>query len=342
MSTDNISIHLFSELEEADILAFNKKAYPNKAHKLNSPLLKWQFRIGYDAKVEPIYIKYEGKIVGQAALQPIMATCGAQQYMATWYNNFIVLPSMQGKGLGKILTQKWMELAPLHITNCNDNSMAVFRKLGWDEEFHTVRYGLPININALARSKGWTGVKAMAAAVLSPLYSLWLKMKYGKAQHAAITPIKDIPLDEIVTDCKEEGENRLVRDKAWVQWRLLDSPYANKHYRIKLGDAVIYFRVLEYADIKRIHILYQNTNVAAKAQRAVLQALVAHAIQEKVGLLWGITNVPALKELYDKVLFDKLSARFAYHSQEGEVMQGLKNAPLPLQSIDSDYDFMYF
>lgn len=343
MSTDdNISVHLFSELEEADIVAFNKEAYPKKAHKLNGPLLKWQFRIGYNAAVEPIYIKYNGKIVGQAALQPIVASCKGKEYVATWYNNFIVLPSMQGKGLGKILTKKWMELAPLHITNCNDNSMAVFRKLGWDEEFHTVRYGLPININALAKSKGWGGVKAMAASILSPFYSLWLKTKYGSKTKATIANVADIPIAQIVADCKEEGANTLVRDEAWVQWRLLNSPYAGNHFRIQDGEAVIYFRVLAYAGIKRVHILYQNANAATEQQKAVLHILVAYCIQEQVGLLWGITNVPVLKTLYDKILFDKLSARFAYHCNEDGVMDSLRNKPLPLQSIDSDYDFMYF
>ena len=59
-------------MDEKEIEAFNKEAYPRKRNKINTSFLRWKFRIGYNQKVEPIYLKHNNRIVGQAGLQPII------------------------------------------------------------------------------------------------------------------------------------------------------------------------------------------------------------------------------------------------------------------------------
>jgi len=334
---DQITLRSYSELNENEILSFNAEVYPD-IRRFTPDLIRWQFRVGFDKSIEPIYVTYKNKIVGQAGILPVTLLNGGNRYQATWYNRLIVSDSMRGKGAGKLLTKKWMEFAPIHITNCNDNSMAIFRKMGWEEEFNTVRFALPINLVKLASSRHWSGMKLAGTRFLNPLYKIYLHAKFLKSSDSEITNVQKLGLTEMVKDFVQDGDKYLIKDENWVRWRLLESPFRDQYYRLKCGESVIYFRLFNSDGVQRINILYQTFSANNKAAMA---AIIHYALKNKIDLVWAISNIPELKRLYTTVLFDKLETRFAFHCNANEMMDSIRQKPIPIQGIDSDYDSMY-
>ena len=62
-----------------------------------------------------------------------------------WFVDFIILPEYRNKGLGKILTEKWMKISPYQLTFCNDLSLNIFKKFGWIENKKYYKTCNPIN-----------------------------------------------------------------------------------------------------------------------------------------------------------------------------------------------------
>jgi GNAT superfamily N-acetyltransferase len=338
MDISEIKIVQFSELRPQQIVDFNKEVYELETAS-SFEELSWRFRIGFDALIEPLYIVHNDKILGQAGLSPIGFRNGNLNQTAIWFNSFIISPSLQGKGLGKILTEKWMALAPIHITNCNDNSMAVFRKLGWKDEFNTVRFALPINLYRTAQNKKWTGAKLLAARILSPFYSLKIRLQYSGAKKIEIQPLSELNAKELLAIFPLQSDAYLLKDESWFQWRFLDCPFSKEYCMATLEDAACIIRILRFNDVKRLHLVYQTPET--KSNGELVKALIKYALKNKIDFVWAITNVPSLKKSYSALLSSQLDTRFAYHADEEEIMTSISKEPLPLQAADSDYDVMY-
>ena len=254
---------------------------------------------------------------------------------------------MRGKKLGTLLAQNWMKLAPLHITNCNNNSWAIFKKLGWNDNFITVRYALPINIKLIAKAKDWTGLKTIAVKIFSPFYSLILKVKYSNNINVEICALNQLSLQNIEKDFRQNKKNYLLKDADWLKWRLLDSHDYKNYYRMEYKENVIYFRIVKtnkYStiDLKRLHILYQSTNGGKENRIKNFKALISYSITQNIDLLTATTNIQKLKKVYSSIFINKLPSRFAYHSKNSGLMNSINSNPIPLQSIDSDFDLQYF
>ncbi len=339
MEIGEITIQKFSELNPEDIVAFNKEVYTTKKAK-SIDEISWRFRIGFDKEIEPLYILQGGVILGQAGLSPMRYLLSNEQHTATWFNSFIISPSMQGKGLGKILTEKWMSLAPVHITNCNDNSMAVFRKLGWGEEFNTVRFALPINLYSTAKNKKWTGVKLLAAKILDPLYSMRNRLKYSKTEAIEISPLHQFSPEKLMDYFSKDSENSLLKDKAWFQWRFFSCPFSKEYSLARFKDASCIIRVLNFNGVRRLHLVYQTPE--SENNEELIKALVKFAFKNKVDFVWAITNIPTLKKSYEGFLTSQLKTRFAFHAEDEKIMKIMETHSIPLQAADSDYDIMYY
>jgi len=48
-----------------------------------------------------------------------------------WFTDLFINPKYRGLGYGKLLTKSWMEICPLQITLCNDQSLKIFNKFNW-------------------------------------------------------------------------------------------------------------------------------------------------------------------------------------------------------------------
>ncbi len=339
---DNTSwqLKLFSELPIDDLIAFNNAMYPHKP-KYNAESLIWRFRVGFDPKIEPIYLLIDEKIVGQAGLIPNHIVMKDTHAIAIWFNKFIVSNQLQGQGFGKILTQRWMELTNIHITNCNDQSMQVFKKYGWEEEFSSARFARPIHLKNVAKSKDWKGLKLSIASIATPFYQIMLHGYCLFSKQLQIQSLSKNTAQTLLPYFKQISNNYLVKDEQWIQWRLLSGPLAKEYYIIRYHDAAIIFRHFEYHTSKRIHVVYQTLYSSEQENKILLKSLLQFALKNKVDLIWAFTNIPHLKNSYQHILSNTISTRFAFHTQDPETMSMFHTNPIPLQSVDSDYDSMY-
>jgi hypothetical protein len=336
MDTD-ISFKFFSELPPDEVVKFNNSNY-SVTYDIDS--LKWRFRIGFDPQIEPVFILYKGEICGQAGLIPNKLIMNGESQNINWFNKFIVSNKLQGKGFGKLLTERWMLLSDVCITNCNDKSMSVFRKYGWDEELSTSRYALPLNLTVLAENNGWTGMKLLGAKLINPFYLIYTKKYSGKAKNIEIIPVLNWSIDSLIPYFESSERNYLLKDKSWVQWRLLSGHLAKEYYTIKLNSSLLVFREFKLKNVKRIHVVFQTTN-SIEDNEILLSTLIKYSIQKSIDLIWAFTNINSLIGLYKKYLPQTLNTRLAYYAKYKSLLDYLLANSIHVQAIDSDYDSMY-
>jgi hypothetical protein len=339
MNTDDISFRFFSALDPNKIELFNKEMYAKEVTPRIEDLA-WQFRVGFRENVEPIYILYKNEIVGQAGLTSVLLNKGGKQEVATWFNNFIVSSSLQGMGFGKLLTEKWMSISNVHLTNCNDKSMAVFKKYGWKETFDTVRFALPLDIYKAATSKNWGGVKLATAYMANPLYKMFHRLRSVQSKFIKPQPISNFTAKNLVSFFPQDQLNSIVHDEAWFQWRFLSGYLSKQYFVMQYENATLIFREFQYVNMKRLHIVLQTESESA-SNHTLTRAIVKYASKNKVDLIWTMTNISCLKNLYSSILKHQLASRFAFHANDKVIFNDIEIKALPVQSADSDYDTMY-
>ena len=113
-------------------------------HKSLIQNLKWWYRLGYN-EFEPLVLSVDGKVIGQAGLLPVDLIIRGKEIKAIWFIDFAIQSKFRGKGYGQILTKEWMKICPNQITYCNNQSLRIFKKLGWRNNLSTRRLLRPIN-----------------------------------------------------------------------------------------------------------------------------------------------------------------------------------------------------
>ena len=126
-----------SQVKIDHLSEFYKKAF-NKRHITLIKHWKWWYRNNY-LGYEPLILLNKSEIIGQAGLIPVKIKVENKILPAIWFVDFVVLPKFQGQGFGKILTEAWMKTCPNQITYCNNKSLSIFKKFGWEENKSTKR-----------------------------------------------------------------------------------------------------------------------------------------------------------------------------------------------------------
>ena len=136
-------INKISQIEKSQLSDFYKNTY-HKRYKSLTSNWRWWYRAGY-SKFEPLILSVDDKVIGQAGLIPIDLNILGNKVQAIYFVDFAILPKYQRKGFGQILTKEWMKICPNQITFCNNQSLKVFKKLGWKNDLSTKRLLRPIN-----------------------------------------------------------------------------------------------------------------------------------------------------------------------------------------------------
>ena len=111
------------DVDRQELQAFYKKLYPHRFLLLTKSW-KWLYRPDKFDNNIPLVVEKEGKVIAHAGMIPFKIRLNNQVYTAMWYVDFAVLPEFQRKGLGVRLTKHWMDFADLHVTFCNEKSLA--------------------------------------------------------------------------------------------------------------------------------------------------------------------------------------------------------------------------
>lgn len=315
--------------------AFYRRAFPARADFLIRNW-RWLYRLG-EGLAEPLVLVQDGAIVAHAGLIPARLRWKAEEVRAAWFVDFLVLPELQGRGLGLRLANAWMEKVPARLTYCNERSWAIFKKLGWRSTFDTECRTLDLDVPGKLAVRGWGPRVQRAGAVLA----LGLRALAGLGLSCA----PDVAPEELPGEAElmrlfspPLGANAgLVRDAGWVRWRFLACPYREQLRLFRNGPARAVARLFG----KRAHLLFIDELPDAAAKAGLLRGVAKWALKAGLDCVWMTANDAALLGAARRALPRGRSMRFACHAQSPELQAALlRPGALGLQGADGDNDLM--
>ena len=139
--------------------------------------------------------------------------------------------------------------------------------------------------------------------------------------------------------CKDKLECRIVRDEAWVEWRIKDAPNKIEFIFFEYGTAFSIARMHNFEGLKRLNILYVSGNFGYN-EIALCAGMVKWAKEEFFDLVWMVTDSEAIKKSL-KMLFLLPAHKkllFAYSASSHALNTSLESNPISLCGLDGDLD----
>lgn len=319
-----------STVEEPALRALYARAYPKRAEFLSAHW-RWLYRVGAFPGIEPLVLADGDKLLGHAGAIPVELERAGRRAPAIWFVDFWVAPELQGQGKGGELTRAWMKMCPDRITYCNERSLKIFVKAGWkprrDTWVCTMPIALPSRINP-------------ALKPLDDVCRAIGKLALLGFPRLDLRPLSDDPAALAwLDDDDKSGEPRVVRDAAWIRWRLLDHPRRAEHFAGALDGVGILVRLFESLGRRRAHLLALGPGAPKERARA-LSAFTRWAFERGADDAWLASNDPKFAQRIAASYFMPHEARFAWHSDDPAVFAALGRG-IPVQGVDSDHDLMF-
>lgn len=318
--------------------AFFARTHPRLAPWL-APHWDWWFRVGFRPGIEPVVAIARNQIVGHAGTLPFSFRNGAEVQTAVWYLVFAVLPECQGHGLGKKLTEEWMALCPNPITECNEKSISIFKKYGWEETFDTRRFAFAATPAKLAADQ--PKAVQMALSLAQPLHKGWTKWRSRSAPKIEPQALSQMPgsfSDLFQKDSCAQLE--LIRDQDWINWRVLRSPFVEEYRLFRFESAVALVRGFVSEGVRRLHILYMGAS-GSREQQLLVQGIVRWAGEDHADLIWAVARSSALSQTLRASLPSEIGVRIAAYNTNKQRMDLFLNPGFQLQAIDTDIDLSH-
>jgi len=327
-----------SQVKIDHLAEFYQKVF-NKRHSILIKHRKWWYRNNY-LGYEPLVLCIQDKVIGQAGLIPIKIKINNKILSAIWFTDFAILPNFQRKGLGKILTKAWMKICPNQVTFCNDKSLKIFKKFGWEENNATKRLARPTN-----PIKWVPFLKNIKFDLLSNLFRNSLKKKIQDAVDLRPYSINEnykMMVESFNKNIKSNtNQAEIVRDEDWLNWRLMECPFRNNIYFFEYKGNFAIVHIFKSNNIKRFHILCTFSE-NDKNEEILYDSLFKWSLSNSVDLIWANSNNSNQIKKLEKILpnaFSK-SMNFASWSADKEIHKKLKLGLNNVQGIDSDNDII--
>ena len=327
-----------SKVKIDQLSEFYKKVFKSRYKTLTSNW-KWWYRSNY-LGYEPIILYADNKVVGQAGLMPTKIEIEKKILPAIWFVDFAVLPSYQGQGMGKILTKEWMNICPNQITFCNDQSLRIFKKFGWEKNNLSKRLARPIN-----PIKWLPFFKKFKLNFFSKAYKNLLNKNLGTVNVVNPYPINSN--HKIIFDSfkKRRKQNtiypEIVRDEDWLNWRLMDCPFNKNIYFFEYKENFAIVHIFTSKNIKRLHIIYAFC-LNSPDEESLFCSIFRWSLYNSVDLIWANSNNDELIKKFEKIFPSRFtkSMNFASWSLDKEIHEKLKLGLHNSHGIDSDNDII--
>ena len=330
-------IDLISNVKKEELHEFYNIAFQDR-NKILINNWKWIYRSGY-LNYEPILLlNNKKKIIGQAALIPAKISYKDIIYPAVWFVDFVILKEFRGKGLGEYLTKEWMKICPNQITYCNDSSLKIFKKLGWQDSKTSKRIAVPVNY--------FKFIPIIKKYNFTVLEKFFLKKKENKLNKIPLISPKLLIKDKnkiinlFLSKKVISNDNlQILRDEDWFVWRFCDCPYNKNIYYFEYENNFTIVHIFKTNNIKRLNILYFFCSDSSKEDYLFL-IIYKWALINSIDLLWANSNdqnfINKLKEFFKVILVKPLT--FASCSSNELINKTLKKGISNIYAADSDND----
>lgn len=299
-------------------------------------------------------ITTDEKIFAYCAVIPSQCWIGGEKLPAIWWVDLVVAPEFRGGGLQTQFDREIQRIAEFKLGFPNALAAAIHRKHGWgvreDLQVHLLPL-VPKHIRSVREAQGWRKpALRFLAMLLAPVASL-SRSSAIRYQPRSARRMEE-PSPESLSNIFERHHlpdrfNTTYRDKAYLQWRYFDSPFASQyqffvcgpenapsHYlamRIWQTRGVIMARVLDlfgdFADQSSLLDLLR-TGIQHAAKQGAAQITIMNSLVELGQVLRSAGFIIATR------------ARFCWISREPRLMKQLGEKGYWTLS-DSDNDDPY-
>ena len=333
-----IKIKLLSEINESDLLNFYTAAYPLR-YKVMYKHWKWIYRTSLFG-FEPITINYDNKLAGHAGVISTNINYKNNILKGIWFVDFIILPEYRNKGLGEILTEKWMKISPYQLTFCNDRSLKIFKKFGWVENKKYYKTCNPIN-----PLKWIPLIKSMDSKILNRINFFKFFKKINSLNK--IDPFKLINNSKLLIEAFQSNninnnynEASILRDENWINWRLLQSPFLDKYFFFLKDRSFIVVSIYNYQNKKRLNIIYSKCENSTY-EILLNKLIIKWSVENNIDVIWLNTIEIELKEYIKKFYPYRYGINFACNADEINIKKSTLKNITNIQAVDSDNDIIF-
>ena len=345
MSSDN-SYEVISayEINEKELIDYYSIIYGQRIRSLKNNW-KWQNRsVYYDNSAPFVICDKEGKVIAHLGMMPFKMLLNGNIYDAQWLIDFSVCPDYRRKGLGHIITKKWMEFSDIHLTCCNYRAIKIFKDLGWHQSpfsFFQVIFIRPFSHKKLSRyfpSSFKHGLNRLSKSLLSILYN---KYSYP-LKNVVIRKLNDINLLEFLNSNRVGNHiGSTFRDLSFLKWRLLESADSYLYRIFESQDSELKFiiKLNDVGGVSHIDILLLTEPSYNENIIKLISTLAIWGKENGYDYIQYYTTRFKRAELIKRKLLAPISYQiYAFHSYDKKIFTDLKKADYYFDYIDSDFE----
>lgn len=341
----NVKIVSAKVLEKKKIFDYLKKIYPERSIKVHD-LWEWLYRsesFNYETSLLAIQ---NNNIVGHAGSIPFSIKINNNIFKAKWFIDFIIDSDKRNLGIGKRLTNEWMNDESVGVTFCNDQSINVFKKFGWTETFHSYMHYIllrPLNherfINKYNKFK-------YIKSIINFLYNFFIFYYYYFCSSKKID-IHLLSLENLSIFNNEKSDFintiKTYRDNEYLKWRFLKFP--DSHLFRKLTNKNNHSCIIKLRkDKKKSHhvdILLFEDNLSAISKNILISDVVVWSSKNQFSYVrLHTSNLSESLKIKKKLFPVVIQNRFAYFVKNNEIKNKFKDSKFHWQLFDSDFDII--
>ena len=243
--------------------------------------------------------------------------------------------------IGSVLTKEWMDLCPVQITFCNDESLKIFKKFKWKNNNDTYRNIKPLNFFKLMPI-----VKKFNINLQSKLFK---KILNKSTKENKIIEPNIVNGKSLTKYCKLEEKKILdnelfsiVRDEEWFKWRLIECPYNSDIYEFNYNQDVFICHIFKSNNLKRLNILY--TYIHSPKNTEIFNLIFNWCLNNNIDFIWSINSSEnkIFKETVLDDLFLKKKINYACWAKDIKKFSHLEKGLSNSQGSDSDLDSILY
>ena len=344
MENEQIKIKSAAQIPENELIDFYSQAFENRMKFLPS-IWRWLNRTDFYKNQAPLVVQADEKVIAHAGMMPFFINLEGKKQTAAWFIDFKILEQWQRQGLGSIVTEKWIEFSDCCVTFCNEKSIGVFKKIGWQEDFNTFVHFNFVHLfshPAFARKLPKVLCKMLNIIILPFFFILYKTKAYHKNGYR-LEELTDENFAQFYEIYKEKNQNTEnfttpVRDEDFVNWRILRSPSREKYfiYICKNFQAII---LINDNHGKYIDVLWVSDNCNKLEISKMIATLGLRAIKEKIAYIRFLTCKKDVSDYVKSKTFSKIKhIRFAFFSKNKEIFEKMKRNSFDFELLDSDFE----
>jgi len=316
---ENFHISKISQIDKAKLkdFYFNTFKFEKNIHENYA----WRYRLGFN-NFEPLALIINNEICGHAGLMPVNIKINNKIEKSIWFTDLFINPKYRGLGYGKLLTKSWMEICPLQITLCNDQSLKIFNKFNWS-----------CNNKFIRKIKMFNYLKLLPVFKKSRLSDAIILKEVNNLKVSEV----DNKLISKIIDSSEKNLAKqkigLVRDESWFKWRIIECPYKKDIFLLNYNDIYLITHIIKKNNLNVLNIIFSTEIINSD----LINALKVFSKKNNIDYL---TFIEKRNNLTDGLFPGERKLNFAFYSENELIISKINKDLNDIQYIDSDLDFI--